>query len=210
MPLANPSKFFADLRTGILGPTLEPLEVEGVNAILDAFAGHPIADVAYALGTTYLETGSSMQPVKEANWLSPAAAQRYFMKMYDITGERPKKARELGNLRPGDGALYAGRGFPQVTGGNNYRLAAKVFGIPFDVNPDLMMDPLPAAKVMAHFMTFGLFTGRKLTDTLPRNRPATLAEFTKSRSIINGTDRAADVAAFAMKFQNALTAGGYQ
>jgi peptidoglycan hydrolase-like protein with peptidoglycan-binding domain len=38
----------------------------------------------------------------------------YFMRMYDITGRRPKKARELGNLAPGEGARYPGRGPIQV------------------------------------------------------------------------------------------------
>lgn len=202
-------KFFALTKAGILGPKLEQGEIDGCNAIIAAFAGQPIAFVAYALGTAYLETASTMRPVREANWLSTAAANRYFFRMYDIEGERPKKARELGNLRPGDGVLFCGRGFPQVTGGNNYRLAAKIFGIPFDTKPDIMMQPEPAAKVMAHFMIHGLFTGISLDDALPKHGLASTAQFIKGRPIINGKDRDDDVAAFAICFQTALQAAGY-
>lgn len=195
--------FFDEVRTGILGPTLDAGEVSGCEAILDAFTGFPLADVSYALGTAFLETGATMQPIKE--WGGP----KYFHKMYDIQGDRPAKARELGNLSPGDGIKYCGRGFPQVTGRRNYALAEKVFGIPFVDDPDKMLEPGPAAKVMAHFMKNGLFTGRKLADYLPRSSAATLAQFTPARRIINGTDRASDVARFALSFQGALAKGGW-
>ncbi len=202
--------FFDHLRAGILGPTLDPQEVSGCEAILAAFAGFPLADVAYALGTAYLETAGTMQPVREAYWLSDAQAEKYFMKMYDVTGARPKVAKALGNTKPGDGAKYPGMGYPQTTGLSNYQKAQDVFGIPFVDQPKLMMKSENAAKVMAHFMKSGLFTGKRLADYLPRSGPATFAQFKSARPIINGSDRAADVATFAMKFQPALQAGGWQ
>lgn len=199
--LARPSAFFAHLRDGILGPTLSPGEVSGCEAITHAFGQFPLADVAYALGTAFLETGGSMQPIKE--W----GGDKYFHKLYDIQGARPAKARELGNVNPGDGVKFCGRGYPQVTGRKNYALAEKLFGIPFTSNPDLMLQSDPAAKVMAHFMKHGLFTGKKLADYLPRIGPANKAEFTGARRIINGVDRASDVASFALSFQDALQEG---
>ena len=203
MSLANPAAFYDLLRTGLLGPALSPDEVDGCDAILTAFEGSPLADAAYALGTAFLETGGTMQPIKE--WGGP----KYFFKMYDIQGSRPAKARELGNLVPGDGARYAGRGYPQVTGRNNYALAEKLFGIPFVTDPDQMLKPEPAARVMAHFMKGGLFTGKKLSDYLPRIGKASRAEFTQARRVINGQDRADAVAGFALETQDALSAGGW-
>ncbi len=199
--LARPSAFFAHLRDGILGPTLSPGEVAGCEAITDAFAQFPIADVAYALGTAFLETGGTMQPIKE--W----GGEKYFFKLYDINGARPAKARELGNIHPGDGVKFCGRGYPQCTGRKNYALAEKIFGIPFTSNPDLMLQSDHAAKVMAHFMKHGLFTGKRLADYLPRIGPANKAEFRPCRRVINALDRADDVAAFAMQFQAALVEG---
>jgi len=195
--------FFDRVRAGILGPTLDTGEVSGCEAIIAAFAGFPLADVAYALGTAFLETGGTMRPIKE--W----GGEKYLHRMYDIQGARPAKARELGNLTPGDGVKYCGRGYPMATGKRNYAVAEKVFGIPFVSDPDKMMVPVNAAKVMAHFMKGGLFTGKKLADYLPRTGPATLDQFKRARPIINGTDRAADVASFAMKFQSALQAAGW-
>jgi hypothetical protein len=208
MSLKSPRLFFDSIRgtpakPGILGPTLDAEEVSGCEAILTAFEGFPLADAAYALGTAYLETAHTMQPVKEIG------GPKYFFRMYDPKGNRPTVARALGNLFDGDGVKFAGRGFPQVTGRKNYALAEKVFGIPFTANPDLMMEPVNAGKVMAHFMKNGLFTGKKLADYLPRSGPATFEQFKPARRIINGMDRADDVAGYAMQFQPALVAGGW-
>lgn len=200
----NEGAFFDAVRKGILGPTLSNGEVEGCKAIITAFAGQPISYVAYALGTAYLETAGTMMPIKEYG------GPKYWFRMYDIQGARPAKARELGNLTPGDGVKYPGMGYPQVTGKANYAKAEKAFGIPFVANPGLMMVPENAAKVMALFMVKGMFTGRKLADTLPSHGPATLAQFKASRPIINGRDRDDDVALFAMHFQDGLQVGEYE
>lgn len=208
-------KIFFDLargspgHPGLLGPTLDQGEVEGCTAILDAFAGRPVGDVAYALATAYLETNHTMEPVREAYWLSDAAANKYFFRMYDIQGQRPKKARELGNTVPGDGVRFPGMGYPQVTGRNNYFKAKQKTGIDFISQPRLMMIAANAAKVMASGMIEGWFTGKKLADFIPRDRAATRAEFRPARKIINGLDRAADVADYAITFQNYLLTAGY-
>jgi predicted chitinase len=36
--------------------------------------------------------------------------------MYDINGRRPAKALKLGNVNPGDGVRFHGRGYVQLTG----------------------------------------------------------------------------------------------
>lgn len=203
MSLSNPSAFYLAVRSGILGPTLSEDEVSGCTAILTAFKGFPIADAAYALGTAFLETGGTMQPIKE--WGGP----KYFHRMYDIHGARPSKAVELGNTTPGDGAKFCGRGYPQVTGRKNYALAEKLFGVPFCSEPDRMLEPMNAGRVMARFMQDGLFTGKKLADYLPREGRASRGGFRFARQIINGMDRADDVAGFALEFQDALVAGGW-
>ena len=66
---------------------------------------------AYVLATTNLETGYTMRPINEFG------GNAYFKKMYDIKGDRPSKARELGNLSPGDGIKYHGRGYVQSQAG---------------------------------------------------------------------------------------------
>lgn len=201
MPFKSPRRFFDSVKAGILGPTLSETEVSGCNAILEAMEGSPLAYTAYALGTTYHETDSTMQPVRERG------GPIYFFRMYDIQGARPKVARDLGNLQPGDGAKYHGRGYPQVTGRRNYQRAKDVFGIDFIGNPDKMLDPILAGKVMRLFMDKGWFTGRSFSSYLPASGPASTAQFTAARRIINGTDKATKIASHAVEFQRALQAG---
>lgn len=73
----------------------------------------------------------------------------YFKRMYDIEGDRPDKARELGNLEPGDGMRYCGRGFIQITGRANYRKYGHILGIDLEGNPDLALQPAVAADILA-------------------------------------------------------------
>jgi putative chitinase len=213
--LKTPRLFFDSVHS-VLG-TLEQSEVDGCNAILAAMEGSPLSWTAYALGTAFLETAGSMEPVIEANWLSKPARERYYFKMYDIAGARPEKAKELGNLCAGDGIKFCGMGYPQMTGRKNYTKAdAKLrqmgllkAGESLVDNPELAMRPDIAAAVMRYGMTEGWFTGKGFADYLPRKGPATLAQFVPARRIINGQDRARDVAGFAVKFQTGLEAGGW-
>jgi putative chitinase len=213
--LGDPDAFFAHMRsTNTLGPVLTQGEVDGCNAIIQACgtAAWPLADTAYALATAYHETAGTMLPIKEIG--GPA----YFTKMYDITGARPAKARELGNFTPGDGAKYPGRGYPQLTGKSNYAKAtAKLKGLGLlkpgeDLveNPDLAMRPDIAAAIMVHGMRDGWFTGRDLDDDLPRHGAASLEQFIRSRDIINGTDKAEKIAREALDFQGGLIAGQWK
>jgi putative chitinase len=209
--LHKPEAFFGLARDKSLLGSLDQGEVDGCNAILGACgqAGWPIGDVAYALGTAYHETNGTMQPIRELGGPS------YFFRMYDIGGSRPAKARELGNLAPGDGARYCGRGYVQLTGKNNYVKAdrkLKALGIlkPEESlvdNPDLAMRDDIAAAVMAYGMREGWFTSRDLDDDIPRAGLATMQQFLRSRDIINGTDKADKIAREAMAFQAALQAG---
>lgn len=194
----------------MLGPTISDDEFEGCDKIIRAcaVANWGISWVAYALATAYHETAHTMQPIKERGGTA------YFTRMYDIRGSRPAKARELGNLTPGDGAKYAGRGYPQTTGKSNYEKATrKLRAMGFDVDlvadPDLMMEPDIAAATMISGMEEGWFTGRKLSDDLPRRGPARLAQFVASRDIINGRDKQDLIAGYAIDFQTALQQGGY-
>lgn len=203
--LSAPAEFFARARAkDLLGP-LDQSEVDGCNAILDACgaAVWPIGDTAYALGTTFHETAGTMQPVKEYGGPS------YFRRMYDIQGARPHVARRLGNTQPGDGVKFCGRGYVQLTGRANYTKAGRLLNVDLVNNPDLAMRPHIAAAIMVLGMSQGWFTGRDLDDDIPRNGPATLQQFIKSRDIINGTDKAEKIAREAMAFQEALQAGGW-
>jgi len=69
---------------------------------------------------------------------------------YDIRFN-PRKARILGNIKPGDGARYKGRGYIQLTGRYNYKRAGEALGLPLEKNPKLAEKPEVAAKVAVWF-----------------------------------------------------------
>jgi len=72
-------------------------------------------------------------------------------------GKDTKIGQSMGNMEPGDGFKYRGRGFIQLTGKNNYAAASKaIYGDDRLVkNPDLVNDPAVAAEVSAWYMKKG-------------------------------------------------------
>jgi predicted chitinase len=72
--------------------------------------------------------------------------KQYFAKKYD-PNLAPKTAKILGNVRPGDGERYHGRGFIQLTGRDNYRMASNALNIDLINHPELAKDPATAAKI---------------------------------------------------------------
>lgn len=201
--LGNPPAFFDVLRHGLLGPTLSAEEVKGCAAILEAMNGAPLSWTAYALGTAYHETASTMLPIREYG------GPTYFTRMYDITGARPQLALANGNTCAGDGPKYCGRGYVQLTWKNNYKRVSEKLGIDCAAYPDLAMQPNNAARIMREGMSAGWFTGKGFGDYLPFKGEASKSQFVLARRIINGTDRASQIADHAIEFQRALVAGGW-
>lgn len=195
--------FFDLCRSGIMGPTLDKNEVSGAETILDAMSGSPLSHCAYALATAWHETAQTLQPVRENG------GPRYYFRMYDPQGERPALAKANGNIYPGDGALFAGRGYVQLTWRDNYRRAGQKTGYPLEGNPDLAMRPDIAATIMRKGMEEGWFTGKAFNHFLPGNGKATRQQFIDARRIINGKDKAALIADYAIQFQAALAASGW-
>lgn len=58
----------------------------------------------------------------------------------------PKKAKELGNTKPGDGWKYRGGGIMQTTGRGNYRRMGQKCGVDFESNPEWVTSAAHALK----------------------------------------------------------------
>ncbi len=106
---------------------------------------------------------------------------------------------------------HYGRGYVQITWLPNYAKADEKLGLGGALVADLDMALRPdiAAAIMRAGMVEGWFTGKKLSDYLPAVGEATAAQFADARRIINGTDRAVQVAALAVHFQLALNFAGW-
>lgn len=172
----------------------------GTLIVLEAFKTHSFEYTAYALATAFHETAAKMQPVKEAFWLSTEKRNEYLRVNYDVTGRRPSTAKKYGNTKPGDGIKYAGRGYVQLTWKTNYRKAEAALGFPLVDEPDRALQPEIAALILERGMTEGWFTGKKLADYINEHS----CDFVNARRIINGTDKAVEIADLANKFLIAL------
>ena len=197
------AEFFDGVRP-IFGNKLSADQVAGMDAILDEWDRRKLMDLRWLadmLGTAKIETAHMMQPIKEYG--GPA----YFTKMYDITGARPDLARKMGNVRPGDGVKYCGRGYVQLTWAKNYAhmtdlLQAAGIAVDLEVNPDLALRDDIAAFVMFEGMIQGSFTKFRLDQFFNDTK----TDFVGARRIINGLDRAQEIAAISTKFYSALRA----
>lgn len=126
---------------------------------------------------------------------SEASAERKY-------GYRTPKGRTLGNTAPGDGARYMGRGYVQLTGKNNYRYWSNRLSRPLLQHPELASDPDLAVVIGVVGMQEGRFTG----VGLDRYINDTKTDFHNARRTVNGTDKAAAIAARAVAYHRALTA----
>lgn len=188
--LTNAPAFFLKVREKF--GALTQSQVDGINVLLENMEKWPLTWAAYGLATALHETASTLKPIKEYG------GDAYFHRMYDKDGERPSKAKELGNINAGDGVRYAGRGFVQITGRDNYRK----FGI--ENTPDKALEPECAAHILVSGMENGTFTGKKMADYLTGQ-----TDYVGARKIVNGTDKAHMIAGYARDFESALQAGGW-
>jgi hypothetical protein len=122
-----------------------------------------------ALGTIAVETAHKFLPIDEYGGAD------YFRRMYDIEGERPEVARELGNLTPGDGVKFHGRGLTQTTGKKNYERGRQMIGVDIVSDPDKAKDPRNAAELMVAF-----FWDHHEADAV------NAGDWVKARKIVNG------------------------
>lgn len=213
------SKFFSSVRGSLFGGRLTEPQVQGMDAMLDAVPAGMSADhLAYCLATAFHETGAKMQPVVEnlnyrsasrirevwpTRFPTTAAAQMYVGKPEALANK--VYGTRMGNLGGNDGWIYRGRGFVQITGRDNYKRAGRELGVDLLTFPELAEECETAAATLYCGMLQGWFTGKKLADYF---KPGLVDPY-NARRIINGLDRATEIAGYFRAFSAALKAAGY-
>lgn len=138
--------------------------------------------LAYILATAFWETNRTMRPVVEAYWLSEAwrkANLRYYP--------------------------WHGRGFVQLTWQGNYVRAGQELDVDLITDPDEALNPEIAARILVCGSMEGWFTGKCVPDYITLRK----SDYIGARRVINGTDKAAEIAAIAKDYDAALLASGY-
>lgn len=184
MSQINRGFFFTHVRRMMFANVLQQSQVDGINAILDAWeAKYAEGDdrwLAYALATTYHETDQHMQPIEEYG---------------------KGRGMPYGKPDPTTGKVYYGRGFVQLTWERNYKTMSDLLGVDFVDHPELALELDNATKIMFIGMIKGLFTGRSLGDYFNN----TTNDWVNARRIINGLDKAQAIAMYGHNFYSAIS-----
>jgi putative chitinase len=212
----NRAAFFAAVRSSLFGGRLNGGQVQGLDALLDtAPAEMPLEHLAYCLATAFHETNETMQPVVEnLNYTTAARIRAVWPTRFPTEAsakpfvKNPQKLANkvyggrMGNTGANDGWTYRGRGFVQITGKDNYERAGKKLLTDLVKSPELATHCGTAASILYAGMAEGWFTGKKLSDYFRHG----LTDPYNARRIVNGLDRASDIAGYYHKFLAALEA----
>jgi putative chitinase len=168
------------------------------QALFDQFAINTPLRVAHFLAQVLHETGGGTVLFENLTYRTPERLMQIFgighhsaaIRPEEVNGlignpqalaERvyglgnPRKAKELGNVNPGDGYRYRGAGALQTTGGANYKRMGDLSGVDFYGQPDLIVAPEHVLKPALHEWDLG-----KLNNAADKNDIRTITR------VING------------------------
>ena len=168
------------------------------GVVASALVAAGLSSKAQANILAQVESESNFKPRSEnLNYSKPEAIQNTFGKNRIPTLEFAKTlvnnpealanhvyAKTDGNSQPGDGWKYRGRGFLQHTGKNQYEAIKKYTGIDVVTNPDLLNDPVVAAKAIPwFFLEYKKRKPEQLDDISVVNKAVAFADVDGSKAI---------------------------
>lgn len=191
------------LKKYLFNGILKQSQVDGINFKLQAMNEMGVNDVrkaAYMFATSYHETASTMLPISEygkgkgrayGTWLKNSKGEEYCWKNGN---------KNTAYLKRDYPFLYYGNGDVQLTWFDNYEKAGKELHIDLVNNPSKALEPIISAKIMILGMTYGWFTGKKLSDYINEKK----CDYVNARKIINGTDCSEKISSYAKIFEKCL------
>ena len=199
MPGINRKFFFEHVRLNLFDGIMKHHQVEGLIGFLDYWEQNLAEEddrwLAYILATAHHEVDRKMTPIKEYGSVA------YFKRMYDIEGDEPHVAKQLGNIHQGDGVKFHGRGFVQITGRTNYADWGNRLAIDLVNDPDLALQLDVATSIIFRGMIEGTFTTKSLSDYFSANKE----DWRNARRVVKGTDKADLIASYGKKYYAAIS-----
>ncbi len=189
--MLNRNFFFDQTKISLFNGKFNQTQIDGLNAILDEWEkNYSKKDdrwLAYMFATTHHETDRTFRGIEE----------------YGKGKNRPYgKNIKMDRTRYFDTPnLFYGRGFVQLTWYENYQKAGKKLGLDLINKPELVLEIKNATQVLFSGMMEGWFTGRKLSTYFN----ATIEDWKNARRIINGTDKADLIAAYAKQYYASIS-----
>ncbi|MBV5262022.1 hypothetical protein FLX56_26850 [Synechococcus moorigangaii CMS01] len=156
-------------------PPLRPLITYG-DRLVQTLANHPLQATARKTIPLLLETCQRcgiIELTQVAYILAIACHEGAFgenLTPAAALGDALESRRDLGNIQPGDGLRYQGRGFVKIVGRLHYTRWSDRLGVNLVDHPAFAAEPHLAAIILVLGMRDGSFTGRKLDDYLKGDR----------------------------------------
>lgn len=194
--------FFDTLRETLFKGSFTEGQIEGTAALLDAWERWPWRGddrwLAYMLATVFHETAYTMQPVRET--LATADEKAIEILESAFACGRLSWVKTPYWRKDEDGRCWLGRGLVQLTHKRNYEAMSTVTGVDLVTDPDRAMEMDTAVTILMEGMRLGSFTGCTLADFFGDDRE----DWVNARRIVNGTDRAQQIAAYGMMLHSAI------
>ena len=126
------------------------------KSLLDRVAGRDTGGIGSGVADAldkYAPQYAINTPLRLAHFLAQACHEtegfRYLKEIWGPTAAQKgyEGRADLGNLRPGDGRLYCGRGIFQLTGRANYARIGAALQLQLEVEPELARDPIISTRI---------------------------------------------------------------
>jgi putative chitinase len=140
---------------------------------------------AYVMATIKHETAATFKPIRERG------GSAYFTRLYN---PRTAVGKQLGNLTDMDAVDFAGAGYVQITGRNNYQRVGGLLGLGDNLVkfPHMALHADVSLAITVDGMLNGWFTGMSMPKAFKRYG----SDFEQWRRIVNGLDKAVLIAGY--------------
>lgn len=124
----------------------------GGYTVLTENLNYKAATLAACWPNRFAVLGADKKPIKDNGKLVPTAVANSIAGKPELIANMVYSSR-MGNgpAESGEGWKYRGRGLKQLTGKDNYTRCGQALGVDFVGNPDLLLEPLYAARSAGWF-----------------------------------------------------------